>query len=251
MKSLKTQPLSKELVSDFHEKGFCTLDNVLISSECKKYIDFAKEIANKRQEPYNPYMNPDREYPIFRQLLCHPVIFRCLEMLLDTKVSALQSMLYYRPPGSLGRDMHQDNFYANTEKGAYIGTWLAFEESEKENGGLIAYPGSHQEDVLEIVEDKGRKQTVIGDFKNDRGKPCFIPENYEKTYLKTPAGACVFIHSNVIHGSEENYSKTRFRRVFAGHYIKQGYSFVSGTHAKRHVIDVYEGAKAGTKRNKG
>ena len=238
------QTAGQTLLSDnhlkfYHENGFCIVDGLLTPAECRDYMDQTERIAERQEHKYANAMNPDRTHLAFARLIRDPRIIRALEKIQKTKVSALQSMIFFRPPGSLGRDMHQDNYYAQAEKGAYIGIWIALENAGRENGGMIAYPGSHREALLSIVEDKARQETNLGDFKNDRGFVCAVPSGYEKVYLTIPAGSCLFIHGQLIHGSEENLSKTRFRRVFAAHYIKKGFQFVSGTHAKRYEIDIY------------
>ena len=50
-------------------------------------------------------------------------------------------------------------------------------------------------------------------------------------------GQVAFIHSNVVHGSEENTSN-RFRKAFLCGYLRWGAKFASGNHMKREPIDV-------------
>ena len=50
-------------------------------------------------------------------------------------------------------------------------------------------------------------------------------------------GQVVFLHSNVVHGSETNDSD-RFRKAFLCGYLKWGSNFKSGGHMKRKPIDV-------------
>lgn len=232
-------PISAQTTSFFEQNGYCVVKDVISQDECRRYLAESEKLAQLQPVKYEPIMNPDRTVAVFRELLAQKTVVAGLEALLRSKVWGLQSMLYYKKPGSLGRDLHQDNHYAQAGYGAYIGTWLPFEDTDKENGGLLVYPGSHVEPVLEVVVEKDRQQTNVGGFKNDRGSACKVPAKYTKTYLDVPGGACVFIHGNVVHGSEENHSGTRFRRVFAGHYIKQGAKFIAGTHAKRMPIDLY------------
>jgi len=239
--------ISKEHLSFYNENGYCVVEGILSPLEREKYIREAERIVPEQEVKFAPVMNPDRKYPVFHELLALPPIVHCLEMLLNSKVCGLQSMFYYKPPGALGRDLHQDNFYAQAEQGAYIGTWLTLEDTDRENGGLIVYPGSHREPLQDIVKDESRLATNTGDFKNDRGLMCAVPPGYEKKYLTVSAGSAVFIHAYLIHGSEENLSKTRLRRVFAGHYIKEGSGFRPGTHAKRQYINLYP-AREKTKR---
>lgn len=230
--------LSDSALDFYRKEGYCVVEDILSPPECQQYLDLAESIAHTQEKKYAPLMNPDRQFPEFRKLLCHPKVVRCLETLQQSEIVALQSMMYYRPPGSLGRDLHQDSFYSKAEYGAYIGTWLPFEDADQENGGLVVYPRSHRESLLEVIEDEERKKTNREGFPNDRGTQCVVPPGYSKEYLFVKAGSLVLIHGNLIHGSEESFSKTRFRRAFAAHYIKKGYSFLPGKHAHRQVIPV-------------
>lgn len=228
-----------DYIKTYKEKGFCIVSHILTPEECRELIAEALKMTKTQGETYLPIINPDRTNAMFRKLLKHPRVVGIMEELLGSKISALQSLYYFKPPKSLGRDLHQDNFYVQTDREALIGSWISLEDSDRENGGLFAYPGSHKEPILPVVDNPSRKSTNTGDFKNDRGYQSVVPPQYKKEYLKIPAGAAVFIHGHVLHGSEENLSATRYRHAFAGHYIKQGFSFTPGTHAKRQVIDVY------------
>ena len=232
--------LTDDLLAFYRKNGYCLIENVLTEPDCEKYRRYAETIAEKQAHKYSPVINPDRSYPLFRDLLCLKAIVRILEKLQGGRIMALQSLFYFKPPGSLGRDLHQDNFYARTDPDGLVGTWIAIDDSDRENGGLVAYPGSHREGLLDVVVDEERKKTNAGDFQNDRGVYCQAPPQYSKVYVSAPAGSVVLMHGHLIHGSENNLSKTRFRRAFAGHYAKEGLAFTPGHHAKRTRIDVYD-----------
>lgn len=232
---------SKRRILNFYEEnGFYVLKDVLSPEDCEMYRRHADLIAKQKGTGFVPIMNIDREDRLFRDLMKHPKVVEVLELLQGCRVFGLQSMVYYKAPGSLGRDLHQDNHYAQAAYGKYLGTWIPLEDADKENGGLVAFPGSHREPLLDILEDTERQKTNEADFKNDRGYSCFVPGNYERVYLETPAGSCVFIHGNLVHGSEQNKSSSRSRYVYACHYISEGESFISGTHAKRTMISLHD-----------
>ncbi|MFM8715569.1 MAG: phytanoyl-CoA dioxygenase family protein, partial [Spartobacteria bacterium] len=56
-------------------------------------------------------MHPHRFDALSRRNLVHPGVMTCLQELMQDDVLAAQSMFYYKPPGSRGQAMHQDNFY--------------------------------------------------------------------------------------------------------------------------------------------
>ena len=54
----------------------------------------------------------------------------------------VQSMFYFKPPGARGQDLHQDNFYLRVKPGTCIALWLAIDDADRENGGMVVVPGS-------------------------------------------------------------------------------------------------------------
>lgn len=239
MQTLNPLPILRK---HYQEKGFCVLKNVLSESDCARVIERMESMNRDENLRFLPRMNPDRDFAMFRGLLCHPEIVESMESILNSPVEALQSLMYFKPPGQLGRDVHQDNHYVQTHKGALIGTWLSLDAADIENGCLFVYPGSHQEDVLEIEVDKDRRETNAGGFVNERGQSCRIPSQYVQENVITERGDVVLMDGNLIHGSGDNRSETRFRRAFVGHYIKKGFPFIAGGHAKRMRIDVHDPA---------
>jgi ectoine hydroxylase-related dioxygenase (phytanoyl-CoA dioxygenase family) len=68
-----------------------------------------------------------------------------------------------------------------------------------------------------------------------------MPEGHNFTRI-TPQirkGQAVFLHSHIVHGSNENKSD-RFRRSILSGYTGKGSPFRSGEHMKREPIDIYE-----------
>ena len=62
----------------------------------------------------------------------------CLTDLLGETPFAVQTMLYFKPPGSRGQALHQDQHYLKTEPG----TCVALDRCDEENGCLQIVPGS-------------------------------------------------------------------------------------------------------------
>jgi ectoine hydroxylase-related dioxygenase (phytanoyl-CoA dioxygenase family) len=210
--------LAQDLAAFYREHGYCVLKDVLSKNDCARYLDLAESIAKREKDPHALLMNPDREHPEFRRLMCLPSIVGMVELFQEAKIDGLQSMFDFIPPGNSGYQLHQDNQKVQAADGGSVSIWIVLESMDQENGGLVAYEGSHREPIQ---------------------NPCLEPEQYPKIYLEAPAGACVFAHGNLIHGSEENISKTRFRRVFLTYYVKQGTTFNQGASDERRVIHVY------------
>jgi hypothetical protein len=72
----------------------------------------------------------------------------CLTALLGREPYAVQTMLYFKPPGARGQALHQDQFYLRVQPGTCMAAWMALDDCDEENGCLQVAPGSHTWPVL-------------------------------------------------------------------------------------------------------
>ena len=102
---------------------------------------------------------------------------------------------------------------------------------------------------LPINLDDDRLLTNPEGWEHERGKPCVIPQDYvngelvdiyNKVYCPVRKGTVTFIHSHVLHGSDDNISENRWRRTFLVSYMKKGVYFNKGSLMRREVINLYE-----------
>jgi ectoine hydroxylase-related dioxygenase (phytanoyl-CoA dioxygenase family) len=134
-----------------------------------------------------------------------------LRDLLGEDPLAAQTMFYFKPPGARGQDFHQDDFYLKTKPGNCLAAWFALDPADAENGGLEVVPGSHRVDVMCPGQaDLSRY------FANEHVE---IPEGMKPISLRMDAGDVLFFNGRVIHGSQPNSSKDRFRRSLIAHYV--------------------------------
>jgi len=124
---------------------------------------------------------------------------------------AAQSMFYFKPPGSRGQDLHQDNFYLRVSPGTCIAAWIAMDDCDQENGGLSVVPGTQHMDVV-CPEESDLSQSFV----NHRVKP---PQGLKPQMVELKAGDVLFFGGSVIHGSGPNRSADRFRRSLIFHYV--------------------------------
>lgn len=134
-----------------------------------------------------------------------------LSALLGAEPYAVQSMLYFKPPGSRGQAVHQDNFYLRVEPGTCVAAWLALDRADDENGCLVVVAGSHRWPILCT-----RKADTRVSF-TDVTVP--IPEDQLTVPVVMEPGDVLFFHGSLVHGSMPNRSPDRFRRALIGHYI--------------------------------
>ena len=243
---LLTHIEKQQLAFDWRYKGVAIL-NLLTESECNKYCAELERIRLERQGndtegqwgEYDPFMYPHRESDILKELLIHPKIIEATEFLLGGEIFGLQTWAYFKPPGQLGRDMHQNIFYTECETNEVLNVSIALDNHTPENGSVWYYEGTQNLGRLPIEVDDERTKTNPKNWRNERGKPCVMPEGHSfpkiDGYLRR--GQISFLHSNVVHGSEENKSDM-FRRAFLCGYLKSGSNFASGGHMKREPIYV-------------
>jgi phytanoyl-CoA hydroxylase len=166
--------------------------------------------------------DPLRRYPRMAQMhrwddttlrwLLDARISGCLTDLLGEEPYAVQTMLYFKPPGSRGQALHQDNFYLRAEPGTCVAAWMALEPTDDENGCLRVVPGSHRWPILCTREADTRVSFT------DVTVP--VPDEHRATPVHLAAGDVLFFHGSLVHGSAPNTSADRFRRALIGHYVQ-------------------------------
>ena len=137
-----------------------------------------------------------------------------LRSLMGGEPLAAQSMMYFKPPGARGQDLHQDDFYLRSAPTPCMAAWIALDPADSENGGLNVVPGSHQCALLPVrATDKTR-------FFAEDGVD--VPSGMTAIPTTLAPGDVLFFDGRVIHGSGPNTSTTRFRRSCICHYVVRG-----------------------------
>ena len=199
-----------------------------------------------------PYKNPHIESKLCDKIMCDDRILKIVETIVGSKVDAIQTWLYFKPPGELGRDVHQDSFYLHGDWGSALNASITIDDADEENGGMYYYEGSHRDKYVYPIpdnwKDEERIKTNPEGFSNERGKPNWIPgsytggewiEKYNKVFTTGKSGDTAFVHSHVLHGSGENKSKDRCRRSYIISYIAKNSYYNAGTEMDRKLINVY------------
>jgi phytanoyl-CoA hydroxylase len=132
--------------------------------------------------------------------------------LLGRSPYAVQTMIYFKPPGSRGQALHQDNFYLKAEPGTCVAAWMALDRVDQANGCLEVVPGSHRWPIL-CTEKADTKVSFT-----DVTVP--LPEPDAALPIEMEPGDVLFFHGALVHGSAPNVTTDRFRRALIGHYIE-------------------------------
>ncbi len=169
--------------------------------------------------------------PVAEWGLLHPRVLDVLEALIGPDVLALQTMLFYNPPGTGGQGWHQDAYYITTYPDTLIGAWIALDPADEENGCLWVVPRSHCEPIyppaytpfgqvhaanafedLDAVENVSHLDDEVNTLTRIvRKYPPPIP-------VPMAPGDVLFFDGHLLHRSYPNRTRDRWRRAFVCHY---------------------------------
>jgi phytanoyl-CoA hydroxylase len=172
------------------------------------------DILRRYPRSVHPHRHPEREDGrIARRMMTDPRVISAVESLVGP-VYAAQSMFYFKPPSARGQALHQDNLFLQSHPETCIAAWIAVDDCDAENGGLMVIPGSHKVPLLcaDVEADPTESFTnvTIG-----------VPEDAERVQTELKAGDVLFFHGSLVHGSGPNRSTDRFRRSLIFHYVPQ------------------------------
>ncbi len=158
---------------------------------------------------------------------------------------ACQSMFYFKPPGARGQDLHQDNFYLRVKPGTCMAAWIAVDDADEGNGGMMCVP---QTSGLDIACPEPSDPALF--FTSEHVEP---PPGLEPQMMNLKAGDVLFFNGSVIHGSTPNTSAERFRRSLIFHYVPAStvemshyYEAISFSGEQREIAVNMDGGPCGT-----
>lgn len=134
--------------------------------------------------------------------------------------------LYFLKPPGTGKAVawHQDSWYfRNTYQSSrgtpvektVVGTWLAIDDADEENGCLWVIPGTHKDGVVDHATDDNADDVFLG-----KNIPKITPEMEERAIpVEVPKGALVVFNNTLLHRSTPNRSD-RYRRAYVVHYMQ-------------------------------
>ncbi|MDQ3815568.1 MAG: phytanoyl-CoA dioxygenase family protein [Armatimonadota bacterium] len=212
----------------FEENGYVVAQQLFTPEEVAFYREHYMRLREQGSYPGDLVADtrlskdPLKRYP--RMIQMHNWDEASLRWLLDERISriltglfgreplAVQTMLYFKPPRARGQALHQDNFYLKAQPGTCMAAWLALDDCDEANGCMQVVPGSHRWPIL-CIQKADTKQSFT-----DVTVP--IPAGQEIRPILMSAGDVMFFHGALVHGSQPNTTKDRFRRALIGHYIE-------------------------------
>lgn len=219
--------MSDSFKSSFEADGYAVARGLFSGAAAARYRDHFMELRSRGSYPHDlvgadpAARDPLRRYPRMAHMhrwdaeslrwLLHPQIARCLRELLGAEPYAVQSMLYFKPPGARGQALHQDNFYLRAQPGTCIAAWMALDPVDEDNGCLRVVPGSHRWPVLCTT-----RADTTASF-TDVTVP--VPADAPVHPVIMAPGDVLFFNGSLVHGSAPNTTSDRFRRSLIGHYV--------------------------------
>lgn len=136
-----------------------------------------------------------------------------VEAIIGPDIKSIHNMLINKPPGVDGRHpLHQDLLYFPFRPAdRIVATWTALEPCTRENGCLVAVPGSHKNGLLE--HENPDWEYVNFFYVGVKGAGA----HPERVHLEMEPGDTVFFHPTLLHGSGRNRTDG-FRRAISCHY---------------------------------
>lgn len=219
--------LTQEMYDRFHQDGYVVVPGLFSAEEVEHYLEHYMELRTSGTYPGDSSgvdigsSDPLKKYP--RMIHMHRWDPTSLAWMTDQRLGsimtallgkepyAVQTMLYFKPPGARGQALHQDQFYLQVQPGTCVAAWLALDPCDEANGCMQVVPGTQDLPLLCTVEADTNESFT------DVTVP--LPEGMNPVPVEMQPGDVLFFNGQLIHGSFPNTTTDRFRRSLIGHYI--------------------------------
>ncbi|MBO9610673.1 MAG: phytanoyl-CoA dioxygenase family protein [Paenibacillaceae bacterium] len=221
------QPFSEEQIEFFKEQGYLLLKKGCSVQLADAFNGHVYDIRKQSPMPewaaceeskkyasrlFNPHVNDS----FSRQIMKLPVIRGGLAQLMGKEAVCVQSMYFYKEPGSPGQASHQDYYYIKNDPMTMIAAWTAMEDLvDEENGCLWVIPGSHK---LGLLPHGAVKNLEEHEHWTDETEGVDTSKQMPVIMEK---GDILFFSELLIHSSNKNRSIDRWRRSYVCHYIRE------------------------------
>jgi phytanoyl-CoA hydroxylase len=220
--------IDKRAKHTFDEQGYFVARALFDEDETASWRDHFTRLREAGAYPGDVVgVDPDSDDPLLKyprmihmhrwdrvalNWLLEPRLARSLTTLLGgLEPFAVQTMLYFKPPGARGQAAHQDQYYLRVKPGTCVAAWMALDPCDEENGCLEVLPGSQDWPVLcTIAADTTQSFTDV---------TVPLPEGAGLVPVIMEPGDVLFFNGSLVHGSKPNRSD-RFRRSLVGHYVE-------------------------------
>jgi ectoine hydroxylase-related dioxygenase (phytanoyl-CoA dioxygenase family) len=220
--------VTAEHTRHFEEQGYVVVRGLFSRTEIDRYREHYMQLRKHGTYPGDmagvdaTSSDPLKVYPrmihmhrwdqISLEWMIDPRLDVCMTAFLGRSPYAVQTMLYFKPPGARGQALHQDNFYLRAQPGTCIAAWMALDDIDEANGCLQVVPGSHAWPLL--CTEKADTSVSFTDVTVP------LPPDATVLPIVMQPGDVLFFNGQIVHGSYPNVTPDRFRRALIGHYIE-------------------------------
>lgn len=221
--------VSDDSVRQFQEQGYAVVRGLFSPEECERLADYFTSMVERggdgwaegavdpnHPDPLHRYprlLQPHRGDAVAFGFMIDPRIRAHLTAMAGEEPLAVQTMVYFKPPGARGQNLHQDNMYLLAKPGTCLAAWMALDDIDEENGCMVVVPGTKDLPIICQVETPGLSEEQWNDIETP------LPPGAVPAPVIMKRGDVLFFNGQVIHGSYKNRSESRFRRTLIGHYI--------------------------------
>lgn len=221
-------PVEPEFIESFNRDGYAISRALFSSDECLRFADYFTSMVERggdgwaeggvdpnHPDPLKRYprlLQPHRGDDVAFKFMIDPRVNEHLTAAASAEPYAVQTMVYFKPPGARGQNLHQDNMYLLVQPGTCLAAWLALDDCDEENGCMMLVPQTKDLPVMCQVETPGLDEEQWGNIETP------LPPGIQPVAALMKRGDVLFFNGSVIHGSFKNHSN-RFRRTLIGHYI--------------------------------
>jgi phytanoyl-CoA hydroxylase len=229
-------PITDEMLDSYWKNGFVVVPGLVAQADLDRYMERLSEIVEGHVPPAEGMLvmkdvmvakgavEPGtkmeatakiQDYekdPVLDAYTRDDGVLDCVERIVGHDVQTIHTMLINKPPNVDGRHpLHQDLLYFPFRPAdKIVASWTALERVTKENGCLVAIPGSHLGELLE--HENPDWEYLNGGYFGAKDVP-----TESRVHLEMEPGDTVFFHPILLHGSGRNRTQG-FRRAISAHY---------------------------------
>ena len=198
--------LSSNQLKQYEDEGFISPINIFSKEKAKEIRNEIELIEKKIPEEleksgrYNAHLIS----PLLDEVAHNSKILDAVQSLIGENILVCGTTLFIKNPNKKGFvSYHQDAKYIGLEPHNWVTAWVAITDSNKKNGCMRMWSGSHKDNLKEHNQkfDEGNLLTRGQTIKN-------VPKD-KTTPLVLKAGQMSLHHPMVVHGSDLNKSNDR------------------------------------------
>ncbi|MBC5992778.1 phytanoyl-CoA dioxygenase family protein [Pontibacter cellulosilyticus] len=207
------------------DNGFLSLEGFFGEEEVDKVNTEIDKLLESHKVDFN-YTNKKimfafRHSEALKAILYTPALTSILEFILGRQVIPFQTINFIKGSEQLA---HSDSIHMTTHPlGNLIAVWIALEDTDKSNGPLFYYPGSHK--LPYILNDNfegGNTKYRIGDFVykkyEEKVQQVVKEEQLQKKTFYAKKGDVFIWHANLLHGGSPVLNPESTRKSMVIHY---------------------------------